>query len=154
MNATGHSQAEVNIDDLSSQEIATFLNEHLKDMRGVHALNLTELRAQEITFWSARANNRILGCGALKELNSKHGEIKSMRTATEAKGQGIASNILRHIIKESENRGYKKLSLETGSKDFFQPARRLYTKHGFQICRPFANYHEDPVSVFMTMTLK
>lgn len=147
------------IDDLSGSEIARFLEEHLADMRAVsppeskHALDLAGLRRPEVTFWVVRDQAHLVGCGALLELSRDHGEIKSMRTAKHRRGQGIASMLLRHMIREAESRGYRRLSLETGSMPFFAPARGLYAKHGFHLCPPFAAYREDPNSVFMTRTI-
>ncbi|TWF92417.1 acetyltransferase (GNAT) family protein [Saccharopolyspora dendranthemae] len=95
----------------------------------------------------------MLGCGAIKEIDLEHAEIKSMRTDPCHKNRGIASLLLNHIISESKLMGYTRLSLETGSADFFEPARKLYLKHGFDYCDPFAEYRKDPSSVFMTRQL-
>ena len=150
---------EIRLDDLSGSEIADFLEEHIKDMKSIsppeskHALDLAGLRKPEITFWTVWDNNELVGCGALKELDSQHAEVKSMRTSAAARGKGIASLMIQHIIKEAEHRGYHRLSLETGAMPFFEPARRLYAKFGFTACGPFANYREDPNSVFLTKEL-
>jgi putative acetyltransferase len=147
------------IDDLSGAPIADFLAEHIRDMRATsppeskHALDLEGLRRPEITFWVVLDGPEIAGCGALKELNGRHGEIKSMRTAVSYRGQGVASLLLKHIIDEAQSRGYTRLSLETGSMPFFEPARQLYARFGFEPCPPFADYREDPNSVFMTREL-
>jgi len=93
------------------------------------------------------------GCGALKELDAFHGEIKSMRTASAHLRKGVARVMLEHILNEAANRGYKRLSLETGSQGAFEPARRLYESFGFRDCPPFSDYAEDPNSVFMTKRL-
>lgn len=98
-------------------------------------------------------DNELLGCGALKELNSQHGEIKSMRTSSLHLRKGVAKRLLQHIIEEAQRLGYQRLSLETGSMDAFEPARRLYESFGFQYCQPFSDYTEDPNSVFMTKEL-
>jgi putative acetyltransferase len=95
----------------------------------------------------------LLGCGALKELDAHHGEIKSMRTAGAHRRKGVARAVLIHIMSEARNRGYARLSLETGSQAAFEPARRLYESFGFRDCRPFDGYVEDPNSVFMTRAL-
>jgi putative acetyltransferase len=92
----------------------------------------------------------LLGCGAIKELDSRHGEIKSMRTVAVHQRKGVASRLMRHIIEEAGRRSYRRLSLETGSMEAFAPARRLYAGFGFQPCGPFADYVDDPYSVFMT----
>ena len=150
---------EIRIDDLSGAEIALLLKEHLADMRSIsppeskHALDLNGLRQPEITFWTIWDNNQLAGCGALKELSSRHGEIKSMRTALNHRRKGVAATMLRHIIKEATQRKYQKLSLETGSMPFFAPARALYRHFGFTQSQAFADYKQDPNSLFMTKEL-
>src|SRR5262249_1275209 len=144
---------------LTGPEVIELLADHLREMHihsppeSVHALDLDGLKEPDITFWSVWAGDTLAGCGALKELDKDHGEIKSMRTAPEFRGKGAGKLILRHLIPEAENRGYKRLSLETGSMDAFEPARRLYASHGFEFCGPFADYILDPNSVFMTREL-
>jgi putative acetyltransferase len=150
---------EIRIDDLTGPEIAAFLDDHIRDMRAVsppeskHALDLDGLRKPEITFWTVWENHQLIGCGAIKELNPRHGEIKSMRTSASHRGKGIATFVLRHILRVAKERGYQRVSLETGSMPFFGPARRLYRSHGFRDCEPFADYKEDPNSVFMAKDL-
>ena len=147
-------------DDLSGSEIRELLQEHLASMKrhsppeSVHALPIEGLCKPEITFWTVWENGELFGCGALKELDSKHGEIKSMRTASRHVRKGVAQTLLHHIIGEAERRGYRRLSLETGSMQAFAPARQLYTRNGFTFCGPFAEYVEDPNSVFMTKELR
>lgn len=147
-------------DDLTGEEIARFLGEHLEEMvaitppGSVHALDLEALRAPDITFWSAWSGKELLGCGALKELDAKTGEIKSMRTAEMHRGRRVASRILEHIIEEATRRGYDRLHLETGALPAFAPARAFYEHHGFEYRGPFGDYNEDPNSVFMTRKLK
>lgn len=119
----------------------------------VHALDAEALRAPDITFWTGWQGEELLGCGALKELDAGHGEIKSMRTATAHRREGVAANLLEHIILEAQRRSYCRLSLETGSMDAFRPARALYASYGFEYCGPFADYVEDPYSVFMTRSI-
>jgi putative acetyltransferase len=118
-----------------------------------HALDLDGLRRPDISFWCAWEGTRLVGCGALKELYPRHAEIKSMRTARAHQGRGIGAQILTSLIAEARRRGYDRLSLETGAMDFFKPARRLYRKFGFTPCAPFANYNEDPNSVFLSLAL-
>lgn len=150
---------EIRLDDLSGPEVVELVREHLQGMRmitpleSVHALDLEQLKKPEITFWSAWEGNQLVGCGALKELNDKHGEVKSMRTSSSHLRKGVAKRILQHILNEAKQRGYEEISLETGSTDSFEPARRLYASFGFQYCKPFADYIDDPHSVFMTMKL-
>jgi len=115
-----------------------------------HALNIDGLRKPEITFWTAWEDDELLGCGALKELDALHGEIKSMKTASHHLRKGVSKAILYHIISEARSRGYERLSLETGSMAAFIPARKLYESFGFQYCNPFSDYNEDKNSVFMT----
>lgn len=150
---------EIRIDDLTGAKIVRLIGEHLRGMadntppESVHALNLDGLRKPDITFWSVWEQDELLGCGALKELESRHGELKSMRTASEHLRKGVARILLEHIIKEAEQRGYRLLSLETGSGESFEAARKLYANAGFQECGPFADYKEDPYSVFMSLKL-
>jgi putative acetyltransferase len=150
---------DIRIDDLRGPEIAALLTEHLEDMAKVsppesrHALHLDGLRLPDITFWSVWQGSDLVGCGALKELDATHGEIKSMRVARAHLRRGVATRVLDHLIGEAKRRGYRRLSLETGSMAFFEPARRLYSKAGFKPCAPFANYVDDPNSAFMSMEL-
>lgn len=147
------------VDDLQHPEIHALLNEHLQNMHqlspaeSVHALSLERLRVPEITFWTAWENESLLGCGALKELNLKHGEIKSMRTAQAHRLQGVGRAMLAHIVEVAKERGYERLSLETGAPEAFKPARRLYESFGFTYCGRFGDYPEDPNSIFMTLRL-
>ena len=150
---------QINVDDLSGAAIQELLREHLRSMHehsppeSVHALDLAALRKPEITFWTAREGDELLGCGALKELDASHAEIKSMRTSMSHRRKGVARAILVHIIDEARRRSYHRLSLETGSHGPFEAARSLYESFGFAYCDPFADYVEDPYSVFMTRTL-
>lgn len=109
--------------------------------------------AEDITFWSARIDGTLAGCGALKLISPGHGEIKSMHIAGPWRGMGIGAKILAHIIDGARGRSLTRLSLETGSMAAFEPARRLYARHGFTICPPFAGYRDDPNSVYMTLHL-
>jgi len=150
----------IRIDDLRGRDIAELLQEHLDEMRkhsppeSVHALDLEALQKPEITFWSIWSEDgRLVGCGALKQLDEKHGEIKSMRTKEGFRGRGAGRAMLRHIIDVAHTRGYTRLSLETGSMAAFEPARRLYSSHGFIVCGPFADYELDDNSTFMTLEL-
>lgn len=147
------------VDDLSGPRITEFLGEHMREMRSitplesVHALDLDGLRGPGVTFWSVLDGDVLVGCGAIKRLDAGHAEVKSMRTASRRKRSGVATLLLEHIIAEARRMGFTRLSLETGSADFFLPARRLYEKFGFDYCEPFADYRPDPHSVFMTRTL-
>ncbi|MBA3961702.1 MAG: GNAT family N-acetyltransferase [Chthoniobacterales bacterium] len=149
----------IKMDNLRGPEIAALLEEHLEDMIAAsppesrHVLDLEGLRRPDISFWCAWQGPTLLGCGALKELDARHAEIKSMRTARNQRGKGVGTRILERLIAEARRRDYRRLSLETGSMEFFAPARRLYGKFGFALCAPFASYKNDPNSVFMTMEL-
>lgn len=150
---------QIELDDLSDPRIASLLQEHLDDVcrtsppESVHALDLSGLRRPEITFWSAWNGSDLVGCGALKHLNKDHAELKSMRTPNAYRRKGVGKLILEHILKEARQRGYQRVSLETGSMEFFEPARRLYASYGFVPCQPFADYRDDPNSCFMTLKL-
>ena len=147
---------DIRVDELRDNAVIELLQLHLRSValhsppESIHALDPGRLREPDITFWSAWRGSKLLGCGALKALDASHGEIKSMRTAPGHLRKGVASALLRHIIDEGKRRRYRRLSLETGSAEAFAPARRLYAKHGFVVCGPFAHYVEDPYSVFMS----
>ena len=149
----------IRIDDLTDPRVGSLLREHLDDMHtitppeSVHALDIEGLRSSEITFWTAWEGERLLGCGGLKELVDFSGEIKSMRTAENHRGKGVASGILDRILIEAQHRFYRSLHLETGSMAEFAPARALYKRYGFEESGPFGSYLEDPNSVFMTKFL-
>jgi putative acetyltransferase len=153
------SHLEIREDDLTGKKIAELLQEHLDSMHeitppeSIHALDLEALRSPDITFWTAWEGDELLGCGALKELDPRSGEVKSMRTAKAHRRRGVASKILEHIIKEASRRAYDCLNLETGAFPEFAPARALYTQYGFEYRGPFADYIDDPNSVFMTKKL-
>ena len=147
-------------DDVRGAEILALLAEHLADVarhsppESVHALDVQALRAPDVTMWTAWEAGELLGCGALKQLDPRHGEIKSMRTAEAHLRQGVGARILEHLIAEAKSRSYRRLSLETGSMEAFAPARRLYERFGFEECAPFADYRLDPHSVYMTLRLR
>jgi putative acetyltransferase len=147
-------------DDPFRDDVLALLDEHLTDMRAtsppesVHALDPAALTASSITFWTLREDGVLLGCGALKDLGAEGGEIKSMRTTPSARGRGVATLMLLHVLGEAGRRGYRRLSLETGSQEFFAPARRLYLRHGFVVCGPFGDYTLDPNSVYLTLELE
>lgn len=152
----------IDIDDLSGPEVQALLTEHLINMyelsppENVHALDVTKLRAPNVTFWSVwddASPSLLLGCGALKELSGTHGEVKSMRTPKALRGQGAGRAVLAHIIAVARRRGYETLSLETGSHPAFLPAQGLYSSFGFVSCGPFGSYLDDPHSVFMSLRL-
>ena len=143
-------------DEPGRAEIAALLKRHLADMarhsppESMHALDVEALSDEEITFWSVWAGEELVGCGALKQLDPTHGEIKSMHTASAHLRRGVASSLLTHVIAEAQRRGYLRLSLETGSMEAYEPARRLYRRFGFEVCDPFGDYVPDPNSTFMS----
>ena len=152
-------QLQIRESDLTEQKVIALLQNHLEDMKAItppesiHALDLRELKSSALTFWTAWYGDDLVGCGALKELDSNSGEIKSMRTVKLYRRRGIASKMLEHIIKEAQKRGYDCLNLETGALPEFAPARALYDRHGFEYRSPFAEYINDPNSVFMMKRL-
>ena len=147
---------EVAPDDPLRDDVHALLVEHLADMHvtsppeSVHALDHAALTDPAITFWTAREGGALLGSAALLRLSDEHGEVKSMRTTTAARGRGVAATLLVHLLDEARARGYARVSLETGSQDYFAAARRLYARHGFTESGPFGEYAPDPHSVFMT----
>ena len=146
-------------DDLLRPEVRALLSEHLTNMyslsppESVHALNIDGLKSPDVTFWTVWEDSLLLGCGALKELDPTHGEVKSMRTPAHLRRRGAGRAVLMHILAEARARGYRRLSLETGSMEAFRPAQKLYESFGFVYCGPFGPYKEDPYSTFMTLTL-
>lgn len=149
----------INIDDLASGDVINLLEEHLADMyatspaESVHALDLSALKSSQITFFSARVEGSLAGCVAIKKLNHNEAELKSMRTVRKLRGQGVASKLLIFVIEFAKQQGYKKISLETGTQEYFEPARNLYHKHTFVDCGPFSDYRSDPSSHFMSLEL-
>jgi putative acetyltransferase len=146
-------------DDLTGSEIRALLETHFAGMLAnspegsCHFLDFDGLNAPDVTFWSIWDGESLAGCGALKELDAEHGEIKSMRTHEHHLRKGAGAMMLTHIISQARERGYRRLSLETGSSEAFVPAMALYVAHGFQYCPPFGDYVEDPFSRFMTSAL-
>jgi putative acetyltransferase len=150
---------EIRVDDLTGPEVHQLLAEHMLGMQAesppecVHALDLTGLRKPEITFWTVWEGSELLGCGAIKELDPRHGELKSMRTRAKHLRKGVARALLRHILAVAKERGYARLSLETGSTAGFVAAHKLYAEEGFVLGPAFGDYKEDPFSVFMEKLL-
>jgi putative acetyltransferase len=137
--------------------VVDLLHVHLTSARAetapgsAHALDLAGLRSPGISLWAAWDGETLLGFGALRRLSADHGEVKSMHVAEAARRRGIGGAMLRHIIAAAREEGMGRLSLETGSWDYFGPARALYARHGFVECLPFADYAPDPNSVFMSL---
>lgn len=150
----------IRIDDLTSPVVQDLLRYHLAALaptapvRSRHALDLSGLQRPDVTFWCVWDGDNLAGFGALKELDQTHGEIKSMRTAPNYLRRGVASLMLQHLINVAYDRGYQRLSLETGAMAFFAPAHNLYKSFGFVACEPFGAYHPDPNSIFMTKMIE
>ena len=150
---------QIRLDDLTGGEVIVLLNEHLADMyatspaESVHALDVDALKASNIRFFSAWQQGTLAGCVAIKTLDNQMAELKSMRTATAFRGMGVGQALLQFIIDHAKAQGFTSLSLETGTQDYFAPARSLYRKFGFTDCGPFGQYELDPNSHFMTLTL-
>lgn len=146
--------------DLTDERVIRLLTDHLTDMfatspaESVHALDVSGLAVPEVTFWTIADGDQLVGCVALKELDAEHGELKSMRTDAAARGRGLGARLLEHVLAEAARRRYRRVSLETGSQEFFRPARALYAKYGFVERGPFGDYVLDPHSVFMTLELE
>lgn len=146
-------------DDLSSEDVQSLIAEHLSGMHTnsppghVHALAIESLRTQGVTFWTAREEGVLCGCGALKELDPCTGEIKSMRTRAAFIRRGVGQALLDEIVREARQRGYSRLLLETGTGDAFAPAHALYRRNGFESSGPFGDYSATEFNVFMAKTL-
>jgi putative acetyltransferase len=145
--------------DFADPRVADLLRRHIANSQAhsgpgsSHALDLEGLQSPDITFWTALDGETLVATGALKQLAQDHGEVKSMHTAEAARRKGVGSAMLAHIIAVARSRGISRLSLETGSWDYFRPAVVLYRRHGFIECPPFADYVPDPNSIFMTLDL-
>jgi putative acetyltransferase len=146
--------------DLGDARVADLLRVHQTTARAqtapgsAHALDAGGLRSPDITFWTIWEDETLLGFGALRRISSDHGEVKSMHTAKAMRRRGAGSAMLRHIIATARARGMSRLSLETGSWDYFRPAQALYESHGFETGPPFGDYVPDPNSVFMSLDLR
>ncbi|NDK90211.1 GNAT family N-acetyltransferase [Gordonia desulfuricans] len=143
--------------DFDDPGLTGFLEAHLSDIAPTapatsrHALTMAELMDSSVRLWVVRQDGDVVATGALARLEPGHEELKSMRTAPESRGRGIARLLLEHLLLDARTRGVTRVSLETGSMDFFEPARRLYRSAGFVVCGPFGRYPADPNSVFMTL---
>ena len=142
--------------DIADPRVIELLQTHLERARAetapgsAHALGLTGLMAPDVRFVAAWDDDMLVGCGALKVLSAAEGELKSMHTVEAMRGRGIGGALVDHLVALGRTLGLSRLVLETGSWDYFQPARRLYLAHGFVECGPFGDYADDPNSVFMT----
>ena len=147
------------IDDPAKTDVIGLLETHLAFANEVtpaghvHALDVDRLKQPDITFFSVRQGGRLVGVGALKEIDPAHGEVKSMHAAAEVRGQGVGRAMVEHLLSVARDRGYLRLSLETGTYPAFDPARKLYEDVGFEVCEPFAEYTDNEFSVCMTISL-
>jgi putative acetyltransferase len=147
------------IDDPAAEDVRALLGRHLAFARAttlpdeVYALDVDALRDPAVTLFSYRGDGELLGVAALKRLDAEHAEVKSMHTAEAARGCGIGRALVDHLIEVGRERGYRRLSLETGAGPAFEPARRLYASAGFAPCGPFGDYRPSPNSAYMTLAL-
>ena len=145
--------------NFDNAEVNHLLTKHFIELRSVspddscHVLDIKGLKDSSIKFWSFWDNNQLIGCAALKFLEDKHGEFKSIRVEDNSRGKGVGEKIISHLIEVAKNEGIKKLSIETGAGDFFKSARKLFKKFGFKTCRPFADYKEDPNSCYFDLEI-
>jgi putative acetyltransferase len=145
--------------NFENKEVYELLTKHFIELRAAspegsaHVLNIPGLQAPSIKFWSLWYNNKLMGCGALKFLDKKHGEFKSIRIHDDFRKKGNGINVINHLINEAIKLNIKKLSIETGAGDFFKPARKLFKKCDFKKCEPFAHYKDDVNSVYLTKIL-
>jgi len=149
----------IKLDDRTDKAVKRLLETHLKNAsehspeEAIFALDIDALKVPEISFWTAWQASDILGCGALKILDSQHAEIKSMHTLERSRGKGIASQLLSHILEQAKFKNIRRISLETGTAEAYIPAHRLYKKHGFKQCGAFADYQESEHSLYMSKLL-
>ena len=145
--------------NFDNSEVLELLNKHFIELRSVspegsaHVLDIEGLKDKNIKFWSLWEDNLLMGCGALKFLDKEHGEFKSIRTIDKFKRKGMGEKIISHLIDQASQIGIKKISVETGSGDFFAPARKLFQKFGFKTCKPFAHYKKDPNSCYFNLEI-
>ena len=150
---------DVRQDDLSSTDVHSLIAEHLAGMHGnsppghVNALAMAGLRAPDVTFWTARIDGLLCGCGALKELDQLTGEVKSMRTRPAFLRRGVGQAILDRIVRAARQRGYSRLLRETGTGPAFEPAHALHRRNGFGPGSPFGEYSATDFNAFMAKDL-
>ena len=142
--------------NFDNPEVNELLKKHFVELRSAspegsaHVLDIPGLKVPSIKFWSLWEKSQLIGCGALKFLDENHGEFKSIRVHDNFRGKGYGIKIITHLINEAKNLKIQKLSIETGSGDFFAPARKLFDNCGFEPCPPFAHYKEDINSIYLT----
>ena len=149
----------ISIDDPRAGDVRELLGRHLEFAHSttppedVFALDVEGLLDPAVTLFSYRVDGRLLGVAALKQIDDEHGEIKSMHTAAEARGRGVGRTLLDHLLGVARERGYDRVSLETGAGPAFAPARSLYASAGFTPCEAFGDYIPSPRSAYMTLLL-
>ena len=145
--------------NFNNSEVNELLLYHFKELRSVspegstHVLDIPGLKDPSIKFWSIWEDSKLVGCGAIKLFDQKHGEFKSIRVTNEFRKKGYGEKILKHLLIKAKSLNLRKLSIETGSGEFFKPARELFQKIGFKKCPPFAHYKEDPNSCYMNLDI-
>ena len=145
--------------NFNKPEVNKLLISHFIELSSVspvdrgHVLDIPGLKNPSIKFWSLWENNQLIGCGALKFLDKEHGELKSIRVADNFRRKGNGFKVINHLISEAKKLNIKKISLETGTGNFFTPARKLFDKCGFKVCEPFAHYKKDPNACYMSLLL-
>ena len=145
--------------NFDNPEVNELLVKHFIELRSVspegntHVLDIAGLKDPSIKFWSLCEQDQLIGCGALKFLNKNHGEFKSIRVADKFRKKGNGIKVINHLINKAKKLNIKKISLETGAGNFFIPARKLFSKCGFRICKPFAHYKEDPDACYMSLLI-
>jgi putative acetyltransferase len=152
-------EIEISIDDPQASDIRGLVERHLEFARShkppgdIHALNVAGLLDPAVTFFSCREGGELLAVGALRRLDPNHAELKSMHTAEATRGRGIGRAMVAHLIAIARDRGFRRVSLKTGSQSAFAPARSLYASAGFTPCGPFGDYRPSRDSAFMTLSL-
>jgi putative acetyltransferase len=145
--------------NFNKPEVNKLLISHFIELSSVspvnrgHVLDIPGLKNPSIKFWSLWENDQLIGCGALKFLDKEHGELKSIRVADSFRRKGNGFKVINHLINEAKELNIKKISLETGTGNFFTPARKLFDKCGFKVCEPFAHYKKDPNACYMSLLL-
>ncbi|MFN7222468.1 MAG: GNAT family N-acetyltransferase [Paracoccaceae bacterium] len=140
-------------------DLGLLMQRHTADMHAdtppesIHMMDASQLSGSGIWFFVMREEGNPIGMGAFKRIDNTHAEIKSMHVLAEVRGRGLSRRMLDHLMDAARAEGFTRLSLETGVQPTFIAARALYANAGFTECRPFAGYHDDPNSIFMTRGL-
>ena len=137
-------------------EVNELLTKHFIELRAAspqgsaHVLDIPGLKVSSIKFWSLWEDEKLLGCGALKFLDQKHGEFKSIRIHDNFRNKGNGIKVIKHLFGEAKKLDIKRISIETGAGQFFKPAKKLFKRCNFKPCEPFAHYKEDINSIYLT----